>query len=170
MNRKIVRLFLLSLILFSGVSLAASGELKPYKGTLASPPVELMDLEGRMHKLSDYRGNIVLLHFWATYCAPCRKEMPTMNRLIKKMQGKAFKLLTVNMAEPEAEVRKFIDELKVDFTVLLDKDGEVLSRWKVFAAPVNFLLDKEGRIIYTLYGGVEWDSHEMVNKLTALAE
>jgi len=156
--------------LFSTQASSASGKLKLYKGNLKSPEFNLTDMQGKKHSLSDYRGNIVLLQFWATYCTPCRKEMPTMNKLIKKMDGTSFKSLTVNMAEAKPDVQKFIDEVPVDFPVLLDSDGAILSQWKVFAAPANFILDKKGNIIFTLYGGIEWDSDDMVKKLTALVK
>ena len=154
---------LMSITLF-----AATGQLKPYKGTLSSPQINLQDLHGQHHKLNDYAGNIVLVQFWATYCTPCRKEMPTMNQLIKKMEGKPFKIVTVNMAESKQDVEQFVDQVPVDFPVLLDTDGSTLNQWKVFAAPSNFILDKEGNIIFTLFGAIDWDSDDMVKKLSAL--
>jgi len=137
---------------------------------MTSPEIELPDMQGRQHSLTDYRGNIVLVQFWATYCTPCRTEMPTMNRLLEKMRGKPFAIVTVNMAESPAQVRQFLQEVPVDFPVLLDSDGSTLGRWKVFTAPANFILDKQGKIIYTLYGAIEWDSEEMVSRLSALSE
>ena len=162
-------LFLVGLLLLPP-AWAAKGELKAYRGSLDNPVIELPDMQGRVHRLEEYRGNIVLVQFWATYCAPCRTEMPTMNRLIEKMRGKPFKILTVNMAEPVEQVQAFLDEVPVDFTVLLDADGGTLGRWKVFAAPANFILDKNGKIIYTLYGAIEWDSEAMVRRLGELAK
>jgi peroxiredoxin len=159
----------LCLFLFSLSTWAASGELKPYKGTLESPQFTLTDIAGQQHSLKDYQGNIVLLQFWATYCTPCRKEMPTMNKLIDKMQGKPFKIVTINMAEPKDAIQQFLNEVPVNFPVLMDSDGSVLSQWKVFAAPANFILDKQGNIIYTLYGAIEWDSDAMVKKLSELS-
>ncbi len=156
------------MVLVAPAVFAANGEFKPYHGSLSSPVIELPDMQGRVHRLADYRGNVVLVQFWATYCAPCRTEMPTMNRLIEKMRGKPFKIVTVNMAEPVEQVRKFLDEVPVDFPVLLDTDGSTLGRWKVFAAPANFILDKNGRIVYTLYGAIEWDSEEVVRRLSEL--
>ena len=150
--------------------LAAGGELKVYQGDLVSPRIELPDMQGRPHALEDYRGQIVLVQFWATYCTPCRKEMPTMNRLVEKMRGKPFRILTVNMAESRQQVQQFLEEVPVDFPVLLDSDGSTLGRWKVFAAPANFILDKNGEIIFTLYGATVWDADEMVQKLSALSE
>jgi thiol-disulfide isomerase/thioredoxin len=156
--------------LFVASGYAASGQLKPYTGDLTQTEIRLPDLQGKTHSLKDYQGNIVLVQFWATYCTPCRKEMPTMNSLIKKMQDKPFKIVTVNMAETPEEVAAFIKEVPVDFPVLLDSDGSTVSQWKVFAAPANFILDKKGNIIFTLYGAIDWDSDDMVNKLTLLTE
>jgi len=168
MKRKIAALLgLLSTLACQPLG-AAQGELKAYQGNLVSPRIELPDMQDRHHSLEDYRGQIVLVQFWATYCTPCRKEMPTMNRLIEKMQGKPFSIVTVNMAEPKDQVQQFLNEVPVDFPVLLDADGSTLGRWKVFAAPANFILDKKGEIIYTLYGAIEWDSEEMVRQLTTL--
>ena len=166
------KIILLSLSIYLGLFatqvVSSSGTLKLYKGNLTSPHFNLVDMKGQKHSLSDYRDNIVLVQFWATYCTPCRKEMPTMNNLIKKMDGKPFKIVTINMAESKPDVEKFLNEVPVDFPVLLDSDGVILSQWKVFAAPANFILDKKGNIIFTLYGGIEWDSDDMVKKLTAL--
>ena len=170
MNNFKVLLFSLCLALFTSQANSAAGTLKQYKGKLTSPEFSLTDIQGNKHLLSDYKGNIVLLQFWATYCSPCRKEMPTMNKLIKKMEGKAFKIVTINMAESRQTVEKFLNEVPVDFPVLLDSDGAILSQWKVFAAPANFILDKKGNIIFTLYGGIEWDSDDMVHKLIELTE
>ncbi len=92
-----------------------------------------------------------------------------MNNLIKKMEGNPFHIITINMAENRETIQQFIDQVPVDFPVLLDSDGEVLTEWKVFAAPANFILNKKGEIIYTLYGAIDWDSSEMVDKLSKLA-
>lgn len=170
MKKSIVILCVFLVSSFSLMSYAASGQLKAYKGNLKSPSFSLQDINGKQHSLSDYKGNVVLLQFWATYCTPCRKEMPTMNRLIKKMDGKPFKIVTINMAEEKDSVKRFLTEVKVDFPVLLDSDGAILSKWKVFAAPANFILDKNGHILYTLYGGIDWDNDEMVKNLTKLSK
>ena len=92
-----------------------------------------------------------------------------MNNLIKKMGDVPFKILAVNMAESEQEVSTFVSEVKPDFTVLMDTNGEAIGSWRVFAAPSNFIIDPGGKIRYTLFGGVEWDSNELVEQLKALA-
>ena len=159
---------MLALILSVCLSSPQAALLKPYKGPLQQPSLALKDLQGQMHKLSDYRGQVVLVQFWATYCVPCRTEMPSMNRLQDKLASKPFKILAVDMAEETAEVMAFVKQVKPKFTILLDEDGAALQRWKVFAAPASFIIGPDGDIKYTLYGGVEWDDAEIVATLVSL--
>lgn len=154
----------LCLLLFAGQ--AAAQELKPYTG--ATPPLQLRDLDGKPHDLKDYRGKVVMVQFWASYCPPCLKEMPSMVRLKAKLTGKPFAILAVNMGESEKEVRDFLARVKTDFTILMDPEGRALAAWKVFVAPSTFLVDPKGNIRYTLQGGAEWDAPEYVAKISEL--
>ena len=162
------RLFLFALLI-SLSGLIQATDLKPYTGKGPTPPLALQDIQGQKHTLEDYKGQVVLVQFWATYCTPCRKEMPSMNNLMKKMGDTPFKILAINMAENEQEVSTFVNEVKPDFTILMDTKGDAIGSWKVFAAPSNFIVDPQGQIRYTLFGGVEWDSDELVAQLKALA-
>ncbi len=160
------------LILALGLILAwnssfAEGKLKVYQG--ATPALELSDLQGNSHNIDSYTGKVLMVQFWATYCTPCRTEMPSMNKLAKKL-GNRFKILAVNMGEPTDEVQKFVDEVKPDFTMLLDPAGRSIQEWRVFAVPSTFIIDGRGKIRYTLYGPAKWDTEEMVETLTALYE
>ncbi|MCW8852460.1 MAG: TlpA family protein disulfide reductase [Gammaproteobacteria bacterium] len=164
----------LSILLFSlaalsqGTVLAAN--LKPVSDEVAAPSLTLKDLQGDIHDLKDYRGQVVLVQFWATYCGPCRKEMPSMNKMMTKMGDTPFKILAVDMGESEDEVKSFVSEVKPEFTILMDEEGKSIEDWRVFAAPSNFIIGPDGNIKYTLFGGVEWDSDELIEKLKALAE
>lgn len=148
---------------------AQATNLKPVKGKIAAPALVLQDLQGKKHDLKDYKGQVVLVQFWATYCGPCRKEMPSMNNMMKKMADVPFKILAVDMGESKEEVDQFVSEVKPEFTILMDEDGSSINDWRVFAAPSNFIIDPEGNIRYTLFGGVEWDSDELIEKLKAVA-
>jgi len=160
---------LLLVALFVGFSGALhSATLKPYTDNTPTPALTLQDLNGKTHDLKDYKGQIVLLQFWATYCVPCRKEMPSMNKLIKKMGDVPFKILAVDMGETKAEVTAFVKEVKPEFTILMDEAGKSIADWRVFVAPSNFIIDPQGKIRYTLFGGVEWDSQEIIDKIKAL--
>ena len=161
------RIFFIALL--SGFMTAANAtNLKPVNETLASPDLVLTDLQGKTHDLKDYRGSVVLVQFWATYCGPCRKEMPSMNKMQARMGDVPFKILAVDMGETKEEVTAFVDEVKPEFTILMDEDGKSIADWKVFAAPSNFIVGPDGNIKYTLFGGVEWDSDELIETLKAL--
>ena len=146
---------------------ATARELKPWSGG-ATPPLALPDLDGRMHRLEDYRGKVVLVNFWATWCPPCVHEMPSMQRLKERMAGKPFAILAVDMGESEFQVREFLKQVPVDFTILMDGDGATLKTWRVRAFPTSYVVDAEGRIRYGLFGAKEWDDADAVAKITAL--
>lgn len=143
---------------------AQAQDLKPWKGG-PTPPLTLNDLSGKPLKLEDYRGKVVMVQFWATYCPPCLKEMPSMTRMQAKLAGKPFVILAVNMGETEQEVKEFLAKMKVDFTILMDNNGKALSDWKIFVAPSTFLIDAKGNIRYTLQGGAEWDAPEQLQTI-----
>ena len=164
-----IRSVILFVFIFSLTSLGYANNLKLYTAKGQTPALQLKDLQGKTHDLNDYKGQVVLVQFWATYCGPCRKEMPSMNKLIKKMGDVPFKILAVDMGETREEIIRFVDEVKPEFTILVDSTGETISSWNVFAAPSNFIIDPQGAIRYTLFGGVEWDSSEMVMTLKSLA-
>jgi thiol-disulfide isomerase/thioredoxin len=143
--------------------------LKPYKGDPLSPRLRLADLAGRARDIDDYRGRVVLVNFWAAWCPPCVREMPSLQRLQDKLKDKPFTILAVNMAETEAEVRDFLaNKVKVDFTILMDRDGQALKVWKVFVFPTSFVLGPDGKIKYGLYGELEWDKDDVVKIIEGL--
>ena len=91
-----------------------------------------------------------------------------MQRLKEKLAGRPFTILAVNMAEPDKDVRAFLAKMNVDFPVPMDRDGAVLKRWKVFVFPTSFVLDVEGNIRLGVFGEVEWDNPEVMEKIVAL--
>ena len=167
MNKLLVSLFA-TLISLTGLNAA---ELQQVDGDVTPPPLELTSLKGTELNLNDYSGKVVLVQFWATYCTPCRTEMPSMNNLMKKLNDAKvpFEILAVNMGETKAEVQAFVDTVKPEFTILMDETGKNVQAWNVFAAPSNFVIGPQGKIRYTLYGGVEWDSDEITNAISQLA-
>ena len=163
------RIFLIALLL-TFVSVVQAGDLQPYTADAATPTLKLRDLNNKEHDLNQYKGQVVLVQFWATYCTPCRKEMPSMNKLMQKMGKTPFKILAVNMGETDDEVKTFVNQVKPAFTILMDPEGKSIADWRVFAAPSNFIVGPDGKVRYTLFGGVEWDSEELIAKLQALAK
>lgn len=124
------------------------------------PPLALKDAKGSKHELAAYKGKVVLVNFWATWCPPCREEMPSMQRLKEKMAGRPFVMLGVASGESPADLDGFLEKLKVDFTIVFDPDSAATRRWKVFGLPTSFLIDKEGKVRYVLAGPAEWDGKE----------
>ena len=153
-----------ALVLFS----AANGaELRPWTGG-ATPPLALEDLEGRTHSLADYRGKVVLVNFWATWCEPCRAEMPSMERLRSRLSAQPFAVLGVNMAEPLSRIEKFLAVVPVAFVLLRDRDGAVAKAWRAKLLPASFLVDRDGRVRYLVYGELDWSSEAVRAKVLEL--
>lgn len=142
--------------------------LQPYKGNPLPPPLQLLDLDGRTQDLAQLRGRVVLVNFWASWCPPCVREMPSMQRLKEKLAGRPFTILAVNMAEPDQDVRAFLAKMNVDFPVPMDREGAVLKNWKVFVFPTSYVLDAKGNIRLGVFGEVEWDSPEVMEKVVGL--
>ncbi|MGD9300793.1 MAG: TlpA disulfide reductase family protein [Desulfobacterales bacterium] len=132
--------------------------------------VKLQNTAGRYVGLDDFRGKIVLLNFWATWCPSCITEMPSMEKLHRKLFGKRFVMVTVNIQEPAAQVKNFFDKNKLTFTALLDTTGEVSTQFGIRAIPTSFILDKSGRIIGQISGPRDWGSRKSVALFEQLAE
>jgi len=152
----------LGAILLCIATLAAGQQLKPWSGGSA-PALALRDLDGRMHRLEDYRGKVVLVNFWATWCDPCREEMPSMNRLRASLAGRPFEVLAVNLAESEQRIRRFMETVPLGFPVLMDRDSAVAKAWRARLLPVSFLLGPDGAIRYWALGEIDW-TQERVRK------
>jgi len=119
--------------------------------------VRLMDLNGRTVSLSDFRGKIVFLNFWTTWCFDCRIEMPNMEKLHQKFKHKDFAMVAINLQEPVSKVKHFSKNFKLTFTSLLDSDGEIGTHFRINAIPTTFILDRQGIIIGKAMGRREWD-------------
>ena len=147
----------------------AAGELK----TLPAKPaaaLALPSLDGADVNLEKLRGRVVLVNFWAVWCPPCRKEMPSMQRLAAKLGDRPFTILGVNVGESPDDIRAFLKQVPVSFPILLDSEGERLKPWQVFAFPTSYVVDKRGRLRLGLFGSIEWDSPDVVARLEALLE
>ena len=104
----------------------------------------LIDLEGKSQSLSQYRGKIVLVNFWATWCKPCKLEMPAMQASFDKLRDKGFVVLAINELEDDAKVREFIKQYGYTFPVLMDRDNKVANQFGVFGIPVTVFVDEKG--------------------------
>ena len=160
-----VRLALVYLSLVT--TTAGAGELSP---VAASAPVELglPDLGGRERRLEEFKGKVVLVNFWASWCTPCIEEMPSIQRLAELMRDRPFAVIGVNVAEGERRVKGWVERLGIDFPVLLDADSAVFHRWGGTVLPTTYLLDGGGVVRYVGRGPLEWDSAQVVEMLEGI--
>ncbi len=152
-------------LLLNGGAQAAGFETR---AATPAPELKAQDLTGATRTLADYRGKVVLLNFWASWCPPCLREMPSMERLRVKMGGRALAIVALDSAETPEEVRAYLSRMELGFPILLDPDGSNTKRWKVFALPTTFLLDAQGRVRYVLTGPTEWDEGEAFEVIESL--
>jgi peroxiredoxin len=141
--------------------------LAPWTGG-TTPALTLKDIAGVVHDLARYRGKVVVINFWATWCEPCREEMPSLQRLRARLPEKSFAVLAINVDEPEARVRRFLEETRLDVPVLLDPNKTATRAWGVRVMPTTFVIAPDGRIRYRLLGEADWSTDAMVATLTEL--
>ena len=130
----------------------------------------LPTLTGENQSLSDLKGKVVFLNFWATWCGPCRAEMPSMEALHISYREKGFEILAVNSGENQAQVLAFMTGNQLSFPVALDMDGKVSITYGVQAIPTSFLIDREGKIIARLVGSHNWDTPKIRAALEVLLD
>lgn len=160
---------LLAVAMLSPVSIyTGAGELSP-AASQQRPNLRLPDLEGRQRQLDEYRGQVVLVNFWASWCTPCLDEMPSIQRLAAAMQGTPFAVIGVNVGEGERRVRAMAERLGLGFPVLLDQDSAVFNQWGATVLPTTYVLDGEGVVRYLGRGPLEWDSGDVVEMLKGIA-
>ena len=143
-----------------------SHELTRLPTPIQAPDFQLEDMDGEKHTLEGYRGKVVILNFWATWCPPCRREIPSMEALHQAFKDEAFAILAINEWETEDHVFAFMGQLPVDpdFPILLDLDSEVAQSFGVKGLPTTLLLDAQGMIVYRAVGGRDFD-HPAVKKI-----
>lgn len=161
----IVRLLAL-LVMLLPLSVPASS-LKSVSGRTA-PPLSMPLASGRTLDMAALQGQVVLVNFWATWCPPCRREMPSMDRLDKMQTGRPFTIVAVNVKEEADQVERFLDEMPMSFPIALDTEGVLAKAWKAFVYPTSYLVDKKGHIRYSLNGTLEWDDPEVVEVIEHL--
>lgn len=171
--RMIVKLILSVVALLFALSTGA-GELKQGLSALTDKPAahdfNLKDMDGKSWRLSELRGKVVLVNFWATWCPPCRAELPSLERLWQLLNKEDFVVLAVNVGESVDTIFPFTGTLESSptFPILLDLDSAVLNAWPVLGLPTTFIIDRHGKIVFRAVGGREFDDPVLVGQIREL--
>ena len=163
-------LVFISLFIFSLPSFA---EVKLPKGLIfldnrQAPPLKLNDMDGEPFDLENFRGKWVFVHFWATWCGPCRKEIPTIQAILSKYKNSHIKFAIINTAESEDLIFEFLGIVAPDIVPLMDNDGLVTEKWQPRGLPATFFVDPKGKLRYLALGGRPWDKAEYKDFLDSL--
>ncbi len=160
--------FISTLALAGVIGLAGVGSVGAASVSGPAPNFTLKALDGKNLKLSEMRGNVVLINFWASWCGPCREEMPLLNELHAKYEPLGFTVLGVNVEEQEKNARGFLKNFPVDFPILLDNRNQVSKLYEVIAMPTSVVVDRDGNMRYLHRGyksGDEKKYRQVVKKL-----
>ncbi len=160
-------LFTISLLLATHHAIAEQG-LSLLTKKIKAPDFNLVDMNGVKHSLAEYKGKPIIINFWATWCPPCRRELPSMNKGWSKIKNSGINMLAINVGEDEDTIFNFMADYPIDFKVLLDLSGDIINKWPVNGLPTTFVVDKNGYIIYRAIGGRDWSSDKLLNKVRAL--
>ena len=166
---------LIAVVSFCALSAAAAQGvddkgLEAMEGRPPAPEFELQGPGGERIRLSDYRGQPLIVNFWATWCPPCRAEMPSMQRAWEEIRDEGIGLIAINVGDSAGAVRQFAEEYPVDFPLPMDLDSSVVQAWPVRGLPTTFVVSPDGQIVYQAAGEREWDSPELLDQVRALKD
>lgn len=163
-------LLLLSLWISASAPVAAAGLPDGvYERTpKPAPALRLADVNGKVMDLAELRGRWVFVHFWASWCGPCRRELPTIETMAKQLAPAGLAVMMVNTAENEEDVFAFLGGVAPKLATLLDSDGSASERWQPRGLPATFLVDPDGIIRYVAPGGRPWDTAPYLDFLKSL--
>lgn len=161
LNKPVLQISVLIILaaLLSSFTAHGARPLEPY--TEDDKHFSLTDLNKKTHSLSDHKGKVVLLNFWASWCPPCIYEMPELQRLKKHFADRPFEIITINVGEKKYKVRRFSKLINLELPVLLDTSSETYDDWGVKTLPTSFLIDSSGQIRYQVRGDPGWQTEEI---------
>jgi peroxiredoxin len=166
MRRSVSRAALLLAVFL--VHAPAASELEPITAPESATDFSLAGLDGKTHQLSKYRGKVVLVSFWASWCAECIYEMPSLQALSDTLRNDGLVILAVNVGEKESLVRSFAEHNNLTMPILLDSEMDTYKRWPVLGVPTAFLINRRGEVILSVVGAIEWTERKTLSRIRTL--
>jgi len=163
----VTRVLLAVLIAAFIVSVVRHGSAGPVVGE-APPDFQLMDLDGRTVQLSDYRGKVTVINFWATWCPPCVEEMPSLNQFQQAFSPKGVVVLAVSVDDDEAALRRFVRDHRLAMTVIRDPGRKVASLYQTYRYPETYILDRSGKLVKKIVGPADWNDPRVTSVVEQL--
>lgn len=144
--------------------------LSPTYGTPAAPDLDLSGLDGNRYRLSGYRGKVLIINFWASWCPPCLAEMPTLQKAWDLLHDGNFEILAVNLGESEETIRRFVNghKPKLGFPLLIATDQSIMQTWRIQGLPTSHIVDTWGRLVYSEVGPRDFSHEHIIARLRAL--
>lgn len=133
-----------------------------------APPLLLKNMDGESWDIKQAKGHWLFVHFWASWCGPCRKEMPKIQAIMDQFEKSSLEFVIINTSESEDTVFSFLASIDMDINPLMDRDGRVTEQWQPRGLPSTFFIDPKGRIQYLALGGRPWDTDEYLHFLKRL--
>jgi peroxiredoxin len=161
---------MLILALAFGVVWLQSSKYEPLTLGMMAPDFSLPDLEGKVRRLSDYRGKVVFLNFWATWCKPCKEEMPSMEILWENFKSEDFVMLAISMdrVTTKKDIPSFIESMKLTFPILTDSWGQTDKKYKLMGVPETYIIDQNGVLREKVIGPRDWTEKASVATIVQL--
>ena len=157
-------------IIIAPLAAAEDPLLTPMPEQPTAPSFDLSGPGGERYNLEEMRGKPVIVNFWATWCPPCRAEMPSMQRAWEQVKDEDILIVAVNVGEDAATIGEFTEQVKIEFPLPMDLDSEVIQRWPMTGLPTTFVVDPEGRLVYRAQGEREWDDPALLDLVRALKQ
>jgi len=159
---------LLSLFLLTSHSYAVPPGIKYIENLWPAPEIGLTDIDGCKHTLADYQGNILIVNFWGTWCQPCRKEMPSLQRAYEQLIKNNIPIIAIAMGDSLADIIQYRNSNSVNFSLIPDKESVVSTNWSVPALPTSYILNQDGEVIIRVIGEFEWDKADFLKEIKEL--
>lgn len=168
--KRVDLILLIIIFTFSFTSLinAVPRGIRHYAESEPAPDFMLRDLNGVNHQFADYRGRVVIVNFWAVWCRPCVKEMPSLDNARKLLQSDEIDVVAINVGDTADQIKAFLKQWPVDIKILLDQESNVMVNWKVLAMPTTYIIDSAGKIVIRVIGEYQWDDPHLLEQIRSI--